>query len=102
MRAAKSMNIRVTPTPTPTPISSIKIDIMILKFIMDMLLSCLKRSLVRSKALRCKYALKIACEIKKHVLGNSPSSASFAENVRPKQQNVLFSTKYDVERIIVN
>ena len=38
----------------------------------------------------CKYALKITCIIKKHVLGNSPSSASFAENVRPKQQNDFF------------
>ena len=48
------------------------------------------------------YALKIACEIKKQVLGNPPSSASFAENVRPKQQNDLFSTNPNVDRSIVN
>ena len=67
-----------------------------------MLLSCLKRYLVRSKALRCKYALKLTCGIKNQVLGNPPSSASFAETVRPKQQNSLSSTKYYVERSIVN
>ena len=67
-----------------------------------MFLSCLKRSLVRSKALHCKYALKIACGIKKQVLGNPPFSASFAENVRPKQKMFFFSTKSNVERSIVN
>ena len=58
---------------------------------------------MRSKALRCKYALKIACGIKKQVLGNPPSSASFAKNVRKKKHhNGLFSTKSNVERSIVN
>ena len=90
-----------TPTPTPTPGGSIKIHIMILKFIMEIFLSWLKRSLVCSKALRCKYALK-TCRIKKQVTVNSPASASFAENVRPKQQNDLFSTKSNFERSIVN
>ena len=58
---------------------------------------------MRSKTLRCKYALKIACRITKQVLGNSPSSACLAENVRPQQQNGLFfSTKSNFERSIVN
>ena len=69
---------------------------------MKMSLSRPKRPLVRSKALRCKCALNIACEIEKQVLGNPSSSASFAENFRPKQHNGLFSTKSHVERSIVN
>ena len=35
-RTAESMDFRVTPTPTPTPAGSIKIHIMMLKFIMEM------------------------------------------------------------------
>ena len=56
---------------------------------------------MRSKPLRCKYALKITCGIKKQFLEIPLSSVSFTENVRPKQQNDLFSTKSNVERSIV-
>ena len=74
---------------------------MILKFIMDIFLSCLKRSLVRSTALRCKCALQITCGMKKQVWGIHRmlllSLKTFVQNSK-----MTFSTKSIVEHSIVN
>ena len=105
-RAAESMDFRVlrlrlrfwleksTPSPTPTPDGSIKIHIMVLKFIMEMCLNILPETIPCAfQGFALQICIKIACGIKKQVLGNPPSSASFAENVRPNKQNGPFSTK---------
>ena len=105
-RAAESMDFRVTPTPTPTPASKIGSDsdsnsdyerfyspyhdIEVHNgyiFILPETIPC------AFQGFALQICIKKAFGIKKQVLGNPPSSAAFAENVRPKQIFSIFFSK---------